>query len=91
MTMNFFTLSGKRRWGILPVYHVRLSFANGHAETIRLAEWEIKNGAMSWVRAPGQGYFRFNLENVMSMHVIKQTWRLGITDVLKSSWRKGVV
>jgi hypothetical protein len=89
MKLNFFTRSGKRRWGILPVYHMRLSFRNGHAETIRLSEWEIKNGSMGWVRAPGQGFFKFSLDDVISINVIRQTWRFGISSILQSSWRKG--
>lgn len=90
MTMNFFTPSGKRRWGILPILHIRFSFNNGHVETVRLYDFKIEDGVMSWVRAPGQGVFKFPIDVLTTWAVIGKTYRLGIMDVFKSKWRKGV-
>lgn len=87
MFLNFYTFDGKHRWGILPVHHVRLSFRNGHSETLRLSEYSLKGRTLRWVRAPGQGNFHFDMNDVVSLNVVKKTWRLGKTGLLDENAR----
>lgn len=87
MRLNFYTIDGMHRWGILPVYHVRISFKNGHSEVFRLSEYSMRGDTFKWVRAPGQGGFRFSLDNVVSIHTFKTTWRIGKSELLEENYR----
>lgn len=88
MRLNFYTIDGKHRWGILPVYYVRVTFKNGHSEVYRLSEFSMKGDTFSWVRAPGQGPFRFNLSDVVSIHAYKTRWRIGMSPLLEENYRE---
>ncbi|MDX0267668.1 hypothetical protein GOC13_07475 [Sinorhizobium meliloti] len=88
MTPNFYSIDGKHRWGLLPVHHVRISFRNGHSEVLRLSEYSLHGRTLRWVRAPGQGGFHFNMEDVVSIHSVRRTWRLGKTTLLEENYRK---
>lgn len=87
MPVNFYTIDGTKRWGLLPVHHVRVSFRNGHSEVLRLSEYSLHGGTLRWVRAPRQGGFSFAMGDVVSIHCFKKTWRRGTTGLLDENYR----
>jgi hypothetical protein len=86
--MNFYTLNGRSRWGILPVFHLRLTFKNGAQEVMRVYDFQREGQTAKWIKAKGQGFFTFDLSNVIAINNFKTTYRLGIAKELPDRWRE---
>jgi hypothetical protein len=86
--LNFFTLHGRHRWGLVPTFHLRFSFKGGNQEVIRVYSYDISLRKMSWVPAKGQGVFLCDLDNVEAVHCFRTTYRLGINPLPEDGWRE---